>query len=302
MRLLLLGQEIRDLRQVRNFSGVYSFFLARALRAAGVDVVFADPSKEGLAYRRLELVGADHIVGMHSRHFDLSPPDCMHALRARFRGKITQLSDRPLKRQSVDCTFTARDAGGMAGNHSIGWAADPELCRPAQQPGELMILIDHPDYVERGKDRTANVMRQVRHLVDNRPLWSDRFDSVAVFEVADGAMERSDLVPRTYSRRHIPYAEACFVYSHASLFMVTHKESLGLTVLETAMCGALPVVPQGFVPPDRLCTVRHVEYTGEIDWLGVLDMIDVEASRQAALANSWTAVAGRMLDWFGQFG
>lgn len=302
MRLLLLGQEIRDLAEVHNFSGVYSFFLARALREAGAEVVFADPPPDPSAYRRLDLAGADHIVGLHSRHFDRAPHGCLRALRLRFRGAITQLSDRPLKAQLVDCTFTGRDDKGMPRNHCIGWAADPDICRPLQKPGELMILIDHPDYVPaRGWDRSEDVKRVVREFVDSR-LWASRFDRVEVFEIADGAIVPCDLdTVLTFTRCHIPYQDACAAYGHASLFMVTHREGLGLTVLETALCGALPVAPRGFIQPDRLSTVRHVEYDDAIDWTAVLDTIDVEASRRAAMANSWAAVAGRILEWFRRF-
>lgn len=303
MRLLLLGQEIRDLAEVHNFSGVYSYFLARALREAGAEVRFSDPSKDGLSYRLLDLSGVDHIVGMHSRHFDQAPAVCLEELRARFKGAVTQMSDRPLRHQRVDCTFTARDDKGIKTNHCIGWAADPDVCQPRQQPGELCILIDHADYVpDRGWDRTAEVKRMVRDLSCRPQLWSDRFERVEVLEIADGAIGLADLTTvRPFSRQHMPYPDACAAYGRASLFMVTHRESLGLTALETALCGALPVVPKGFIQPDRLATIRHVEYDGAIDWPAVLDAIDIEASRQMAMANSWAAVAGRMLEWFAAF-
>lgn len=304
MRLLLLGTEIRDLGQVKNFSGVYSFFLARALREAGADIVFADPEPALAAYRMLDLAGVDHVIGLHSRHFDRIPPACLRLLRMRFRGAITHLSDRPLSNHGVDCTFCARDAEGRPGNHHIGWAADPELCRPAQQPGELSILVDHADYVgDRGWDKSAVIKREVRALLRSSRLWAKRFDRVSVFEMADGAIVPCDLENvRPFNRRHVPYAEACAAYRRASVYLVTHRESLGLTVLETAMCGALPVAPRGFVQPDRLRTVRHVEYEGAIPWPAVLEAIDVGTSRKVAMENSWGAVAGRMLGWFGGFG
>lgn len=300
MRLLLLGQEIRDLADVHNFSGVYSFFLARALREAGAEVCFSDPSRDGLSYRLLDIAGVDHIVGMHSRHFDQAPADCLIELRARFRGAVTQMSDRPLRHQMVDCTFTARDDKGIRGNHCIGWAADPDVCRPGQFRSELMILIDHPDYVlDRGWDRTAAVKSHVREFMATRSLWADGFDWVPAFEIADGEIVPCDFeTVRPFSRRHIPYPDACAAYGRASVFMVTHRESLGLTVLEAAMCGALPVVPKGFIQPDRLATIRHVEYEGALAWPAVLDAIDIEASRQMAMVNSWASVAGRMLEWF----
>ncbi len=303
MRLLLLGLEVSDLSRVRNFSGVYSYFLTRALREAGAEVVFADPPPSAAAYLLLELHGIDHILGMHSRHFDRAPDGCLVVLRGRFQGAVTQLSDRPLANQLVDCTFTARADRGTPGNYCVGWAADPDVCRPAQWPGELMILIDHPDYVSaRRWDRTAEVKRQVREFMAARSLWADRFDRVIAFEIADGSIAEWDLVTeRPFSRQHIPYLEACVAYGRSSLYMVTHRESLGLTVLETSLCGALPVAPRGFIQPDRLSTVRHVEYADVIDWPAVLDAIDVQASRDTAVANSWAAVAGRMLEWFRSF-
>lgn len=302
MRLLLLGQELKNLAEVHNFSGVYSYFLARALREAGAEVVFADPPPNAVAYLLLDLKGVDHVLGLHNRHFTYAPRECLAVLRGRFRGAVTQLSGRPLQFQPVDCTFTARDDRGLPRNLCIGWAADPDICRPAQRPGELCILIDHPDYVDRGLDRSAVIKRQVRDFVGMVDLWSQRFFWVKVFEIANGTIGPADLeTVRPFNRGHIPYPEACGAYGRASLFMVTHRESLGLTALETALCGALPVVPNGFIQRDRLRTIRHVEYSGAIDWSTVLAHIDPELSREVAMDNSWQALAGRMLEWFRGF-
>jgi hypothetical protein len=72
-------------------------------------------------------------------------------------------------------------------------------------------------------------------------------------------------------------------------------------VLETAMAGALPVVPKGFVRRDRLATVRHIEHVGQVPWSDVLDRIDIAASRDVAVKNTWSAVAARMLVYFDHF-
>jgi hypothetical protein len=75
---------------------------------------------------------------------------------------------------------------------------------------------------------------------------------------------------------------------------VTHPESVGLVVLETAMAGALPVVPQGFIPADRLATVRHIEWGKNIPWKKVLMTVNPQKSRKTALVNTWDQVALRI--------
>ena len=50
-------------------------------------------------------------------------------------------------------------------------------------------------------------------------------------------------------------------------------------------------MPKGFVAKDRLKTIRHYEYTKDIEWEKVLAMINIEESRKIALENSWDKVA-----------
>jgi hypothetical protein len=65
--------------------------------------------------------------------------------------------------------------------------------------------------------------------------------------------------------------------------------------LETATAGAYVVTPKGFIPNDRLQTIRHYEWHGAIDWQRVLDNIDVDASRAMAMLNSWAAMAEKIV-------
>jgi hypothetical protein len=97
-----------------------------------------------------------------------------------------------------------------------------------------------------------------------------------------------------YDRTAIPFSEITKEHCAAHIFCVTHPESVGLVVLETAMAGALPVVPKGFIPKDRLDTVRHVEWQRFINWENVLSKLDIETSRTMALDNTWDAAASRI--------
>ena len=48
---------------------------------------------------------------------------------------------------------------------------------------------------------------------------------------------------KTYKRKPIPFYEIANEYSKAHIFMVTHTETVGLTMLENSLAGALVVPP-----------------------------------------------------------
>lgn len=321
MRILLIADEISRTDAIRTFGGVWSYYLPRALKSLGVEVGFTPflrPDKHTPAelvehFRALDISRYDHVLALGLRYFDHAPQDCGRLLRERAKGAVAQIYDGGmLDSVPVDLTFTFRNddwqypidapnnryARHHRHNKYVGWAADGELCRPEQDPDELRILIDHAAFNPAQSDQSLHVLLNVRELVRSG-AWRSRFKAVRIRRLVDGGVEDCDLddiVVRPYNRRGIPYTEACAEYSRAHLFMVTHRETVGLTVLETAMAGALPVVPEGYVPQDRLDTVRHATYRAAIDWAAVMRCIDAPASRAKALANNWTATARRIVD------
>jgi hypothetical protein len=140
------------------------------------------------------------------------------------------------------------------------------------------------------------VLKEIQRFV-NSGTWEGRFDSVSVRRFDSGQVVNVDfnnLQIDRYDRTAIPFSEITKEHCAAHIFCVTHPESVGLVVLETAMAGALPVVPKGFIPKDRLDTVRHVEWDKFIAWKKVLLKLNPEASRNKALHNTWDAVASRI--------
>lgn len=321
MRLLMLGEDVRHADDVRNFTGVWSYYLTRELRRRGIEVAFArmllagrhTPQEITRYYADLDVSGCDHILALGLRYFETVPRECGEMLRKRVKGALAQLYDGGLFDDSpVDITFTFRDdswkypPGSPNRRHErhhqfnkyIGWAADDELCAPRQAADELRILVDHAAFNSAQRDLSLHVLINVRDFVRSG-IWRERFASVRVRRFVDGAVEDLDVENfdvRPYGRAGIPYTAACAEYSQSHLFLVTHQESVGLTILETAMAGALPVVPKGYAPQDRLDTVRHFCYDGAIRWADVMAHLDVQASRAKAAENSWSAVADRMLD------
>lgn len=299
MRLLLLTRHSEDhgLAAVRNFSGVWSHFLPPALRRQGAEVHLANVATEQAA-KTVDLSGVDHVIALGTGTLDRSP-ELAAILKRRCRGMVTQTHDRPSRNSVADCTFTVRDDQGVKRNHRVGWAADPAALEPAQSTRELRVLVDHPDYVQRHQDASGWVLRQVAHLVRAR-LYYPRWETIRVRRIVDGGFEDCDFRPITFSRCSVSYEIACQEYRAAHLFMVTHRESVGLTALEVALAGGLVVVPGQYILPELRSTIRHVgcKASAAIDWRLVLSKIDPAASRRTAAVNSWDAVAGRMLEWF----
>ena len=95
--------------------------------------------------------------------------------------------------------------------------------------------------------------------------------------------------------------EICEEYSQTHVFCVTHRGSLGLTALETAMCGSMVVSPKGCIPRDRFETIRHVEFSESIDWDIIVKMIDFEKSRSKALGNTWETMAKNIISHLSNF-
>ena len=308
MRLLLIAPQIDDLASVKNFSGVWSYYLSREFRRMGIELRFdaplhnADISTEKLLahYRTLDLAGIDHVLALGTRYFTRVHPACASIVRDRLGGgAVTQVHDTPVSGGSVDCTFTLGEgkARPKEKSHLVGWAADPELCFPQQDEKTLGILVDHTDYVKRKGDRTNEILDSARAFIASG-MWRERFQAAKLWRITDGGIVEDDgSKAELYRRQAIPFTEACSYYGRAHIFCVTHPESVGLTVLEAAMSGAMPLLPKKYIPKDRLATVRHLKYATDIPWAQAVREWQPRTSRKRAMQNTWDRVAGSIVTW-----
>jgi hypothetical protein len=318
---MVVGPDIRDLHKVKNFTGVQAYYLARELRKRGVDLHFIqNKNPTPLEYfREVDGAGCDHVLALGLRYFTHQPLGCALALAKKVPGKVTQLHDGLVHEylmpymEGVDCTFCFRDDSERtrdyqryeATNHYIGWAADPDLLYPQQDNKVLRILIDHPYYKSGTPDITAEVTQDVMRFAHSG-LWRDRFEQIKVRRLINGGAETVTLEnckTEQFDRKHVPFAEIAQEYRKAHVYMVTHKESVGLTCLELGYCGALTVASKGLIYQDRLDTVRHVQYEGmHAPWSEVLAAINVPKAVLQARKQTWGEVADRMLEWFDRCG
>ncbi|WP_433850533.1 hypothetical protein [Brucella pseudogrignonensis] len=319
MRILLLGKRT-PYDKVIDFETCLAHHIPHALEAAGVDVVCIDADElltfdkaDALGFfQSLDLTSVDHIIGLGLRYFDKLPYDCGESLRKRFKGAVCQLYDGGmLDGPPVDITFTFRNDNWRYPlnspssrydrhnkyNKYIGWAADPNLFVPNQSAHELRILVDHSAYDASCWDVSLFVLLSLKKLVQS-DLWQDEFTSLRIRRIVDGQIrdyDSDDLSVRPYTANTINYNDIVQEMNASHLFMVTHKESLGLCVIESAMAGCLPVIPSGFVPLDRTETVRCFTYESVIDWKPILGSINPRLTRDTALNNSWRALANNIV-------
>ena len=320
MKLLVVGPEIQDIRRVKNFTGIYAFYLARELRKRGVELRFVKGKPpEPLKYLAdIDGQGCDHALVLGLRWFTHNPVGCATILKTKVKGAVTQLHDGLVHEYlapfmgNVDCTFTFRDDSGRTKNWEryaktycyIGWAADPDYLHPEQNPKELRILIDHPYYKDGQPDITEAITVDTT-MFAHAGSWMDKYQSVRVRRLVNGGAEDvtiNDAPLKAFERQHVPFPDIAGEYRKTHIYVATHKESVGLTCLELAMCGAFVVAPKGMIYADRLATLRHLEFDGvRAPWGKIVEAIDIQQSRGLACAQTWDKVADRMLAWFGSY-
>ncbi len=321
MKILILhpGKIPKTPEQISCFSEVWSYYLINELRHHVMLDTTAIPNLEENDliewFDTVEVSGYDAVIALGLRYFSTVPREIGEDLKRRvFPGFLCQLHDGSrLSNDPVDITFTLKnendkypfgsEANRFVRHHAtnvyVGWASDPEINYPQQDPDILGILVDHTNYGKNEKDNTQDVLKQIESFILSG-VWRSRYRGVRIRRFDSGCIVDVDFSQihniERYNRKAIPFTDVCREHGAAHIFCVTHPESVGLVVLETAMAGALTITPQDFIPRDRLDTVRAIEYQDEIPWSQVLDEIDPQASRQKALANSWTAVCKRIRD------
>ena len=323
MKILVLypGKIPKSPREIECFSDVWVYYISTELKKYVEVELQKIPRSSSNAelltwFQDLNVDGYDAVLALGLRYFSTVPREIGNTLIKKLngRGLLCQIHDGSrLDNDPVDITFTLKDDSdrylfdGEANryvrhrsyNEYVGWAADPSINVPAQDPSHLRILVDHTNYGNNPIDRTEKILEDIKEFVDSG-IWKDKWKSVSVRRFDSGRIVDVDLNNiseiQRYDRTAIPFTEICKEHGAAHVFCVTHPESVGLVVLETAMAGALSVVPQGFVPRDRLETVRAIEYENQIPWAQVLEQINPESSRAKAISNSWANVCKRIRD------
>ena len=309
MRILLLHNGRRpNVESVTGMPAMLAYHLDREFKHAGHNVVYGGVATAFLSlrdsadwYASRDYPKADHAIcceqkGFFLRTFRDQPGQLCHfyeAVRhAVPHGCIATMCDRNDCLGPEDVTFYQTPSPETPGSCFVGWAADAKRLCPEKH---FRILIDHSYYGTAGnKDRTWEIVDQVR-----RWARSASFPVVIRHFVSGGiqTVNPYDVCHDMYNRDGLPWATACHEYRQAHVFWVTHAESLGYSVLEAAMAGALVVTPKGFIKPGLLQDVLHIEYEKSPPWGDIYKAAqETEAIRKhAARCDRWPELAGRIV-------
>ena len=315
MNILLIGNKVQSTDKIYNYSDVWSFYLSQALIRIGVTVHYIKPSliteANSINYV-LDICNnnkIDHIIALGVRFFSRLPKDVGITLSKNFSGLVCQIHDASLLDGApVDVNLTVRNDCYLYANNEnrrldrhnaynwhIGWAADPDIFYPEQDNnGVLSVFVDHPTFVDNSPDSTLNIMMSLRELKKNALHHEYGFNELHIKTLTDDGIVDVDLdniIVKPYNRTAVPLTEFSSALRKSHIFFVTHKESVGLTVLESAMSGAIVSAPINTINKCRLDTINHVIFERNVKWPELLDKIDPKYNTIRANNNNWEQVA-----------
>ena len=314
MKILILcpGKIPQSVSDIRCFTESLNYYIPRNLsKLAEVDIQSLPLSDNKTVLQIFEKIEPkyDCILALGLRYFGRVPPAFLQTLRDQVKCPIVQMHDGTrFDSDGVDLTLTFKETENIpphrAEAHSqynkcVGWAADCEIFDvPTTKSNVLTVLVDHTNY-NGGEDFSNEVLTEVFNLKES-DVWKGLYDDVVVKRLGSGVFGTLDSLPyevEPYDRKKvIPITELAETYRSADIFVVSHPESLGLVVLETAMCGSLVVCKQGFVSKDRLNSINHYCYSDEIIWDDVLPNINRRLNRDVAIKNSWSQMATNIIN------
>jgi len=309
MKIVFFGgipkRDVNDLliTDINGTAALYSYFLRKEYDKMGIetDYCVARPgaaSDEELS--KIDVPKGDHIISMAQRGFNVrckTSKTLYNNVRKNISGKITSICDHATQNPIEDIIFYGvPQPKALPKNVYVGCAIDHNILTPQHDPSSIRILVDHSYYGVNPKDISAKIsMECLKFQRSNKvkPVIIRRFSGPTGVET----VTPDKFNPGQYDRStSMPYPNACDEYKKCDIFFVTHPESLGLSVLESAACGAYVVCPSGYIKDTILNQVRHIGFDGlDIPWNNIISELDIQKSRSATLKYTWTALAKKIL-------
>lgn len=306
MKILLIGNEIASPEEINSFSAMWMHYLPKCLADNGCEIGFFPRHSSGIEHMEWakNLVkaaeGYDAIVAPGVRYFSTLPVEMCKWLRNNFKGVVSHIYDASmLDTAHVDLTLTIMDSEQtyfdnldrlkrhINHNAYIGWAADDKKFTP-KQGEKLRIFIDHPSFDYSRPDYSLTAMMNLHRIpveYEARTLTNEGLIDIDI----------ENITVRPYNRFSVPADVFANELNEAHIFICTHPETLGLTVIEAAMSGCFILTPPNAIPADRIKHVNHAVFNGKIDWEDAIKRANPQENRKRALKHVWDFVAKRMI-------
>lgn len=299
-----------DLHKLRSQMEMYAYHINNFLKDE-FELIFKPlPSRREILIKLrkkepFDIAWANHAIICEQRGVKAKGEEFYQALRKKTSGLITTFCGSHTNVNKEDVLFYSLPSGKARKKHCrlVNWAAEPSILYPEQPNNEIRVLVDHPYYGQNRisiLDQTKNTVNSFIDFQTANPhlnLKGRKFVSGDVVDIVDKD------VPR-YLHVNLNYKDTCQEYRRSHVFVVTHLESMGLSVLESAMCGALIVVPvsngESYIKGCLIKHLHHIKYDVKdgIDWQAVIDKIDVKKAQKMASRYTWEKTTNKIRDTF----
>lgn len=306
-KVLIITQRIQP--SIRNsYTGSWAYHLTEYVKAKGVNADILEvlnDLKGSNPFRKINLDGYHTILFAGLQGVDRIL--CKNTQWRKPTGpfpKVAQVSDSPLSKESktkADITFSTKvvppEKAGK--NVYVGWGCNPEdfINTKNDSSKEIYILIDHPHY-QSDYDETPDAISFVDGFIEYVSAKHPSY-TIKAERIADGELVEYNSKIKPFNRKGINYNEYADALGKTHIFLTSHRESVGLSILDAATAGALVVSKRGHIYSDRLETVNHIEYDDprKVDYSKVFEQcLKSEDNRRQALENSWEKVFDRLFE------
>jgi len=262
-KVFLIGEDdtnISDPISIRNWHSFCVFFLNKALKNNNINVVYKafnnwerrvnpiDPVKDINSIGKVDfIIGVRRIERLEAVHGNRITKALVNISNNKVcsYGDITEIHRSSIK----DTIFSVLINDNIKHNiYKIWWCGDKEYLYPEQNTtGNINILLDHIDYspLRKHNNDIFNVYRQA--LIELSKKYPLEVKIIADPNVIKFNLEKEKEYP--FGRGKNRWIDMIPHYRKTHIYCVTHKESGGLTVMETGCCGASVIIPNGFINP-----------------------------------------------------
>jgi len=186
----------------------------------------------------------------------------------------------------------------------IGWATNPEVFYPQQN------LFSSLNKKITSNEITLNEIKSLTILIDDKYCRHDTSDKIIekcfYYMLTNGNVKiyrfgYSDMTFNfvdKYKGKHdryivlenkMPQYEKAYYHNISDIFIVSHRETMGFEVLESAMSGCFIVCKNTYIKNELLADLLHFKYDdiNELDLDIISKKLDINTQRQNALKYTW---------------
>jgi hypothetical protein len=315
MKILILVEfdikhEKITLENINKLYQIYAYSIIKYFnKYKDVELILNNlPNSRQKKFEDIDYPNVDHVLVLDNRGIYSRISSFYDILREKVQGAICTMCDnhKILGKENILFYMTPWGKRNKRRTKYLGWCADHEICRPDKYKNKLQIMVDHSYYGKWEKmnsfDKSLEIIKDVCNFAkefkknpnkykisgkdtfdENEPIIIKRFisNSIETVDINNPYFEK-------YNRQGVSYSQACNEYNKSDIFIVTHLESLGVSVIENNMAGTLPVIPKGYIKDCLLSSITSVIYESDtIPWEEVIANVDCNKIRNKALKHTW---------------